>query len=58
MTTPSARSILGTLAIVFLVLGGVRAFREGQVGPAARAWLLIGAIFGIVSVVSWLSTHA
>jgi len=50
-----ARDILGLLAVVFLVLGGLRAIREGQVGPAARTWLMIGMIFGAVSAWTWLS---
>jgi len=53
-----ARYILGGLAVVFLVLGVTRSVREGQIGPAARAWLLIGVIFATVSVWSWLSATA
>jgi hypothetical protein len=48
----AARYVLGTLAILFLVLGGIRIARERRVGPAARTWLLIGLIFGAVSL--WL----
>jgi hypothetical protein len=51
----AASDILGLLAVVFLVLGGLRALREGQVGPAARTWLMIGMIFGAVSAWTWLS---
>jgi hypothetical protein len=51
-----AHYIIGCLSVVFLVLGVTRAVREGQVGPAARTWLLIGVIFGAVSVWSWLTT--
>jgi hypothetical protein len=51
----AARDILGLLAVVFLVAGGLRAVREGRVGPAARTWLMIGVIFGTVSVWTWLS---
>ncbi len=51
----AANSILGCLAVVFLVLGGVRSARDGQVGPAARTWLMIGVIFGVVSVWLWLT---
>lgn len=52
-----ARYILGCLSVVFLVLGSVRSLRDGRVGPAARTWLLIGAIFAIVSVGSWWLTR-
>jgi hypothetical protein len=51
----AARDILGLLAVVFLVLGGLRAVSEGRVGPAARTWLMIGVIFGAVSAWTWLS---
>ena len=51
-----AKSILGCLAVIFLVLGGLRSARDGQVGPAARTWLMIGVIFGVVSVWIWLTT--
>ena len=49
-----AQYILGSLAVVFLVLGVLRSAREGKVGPAARAWLMIGVIFSVVSVWLWL----
>lgn len=51
----AAHYILGLLAVVFLILGGLRSVREGQVGPAARTWLMIGVIFGVVSVWTWLT---
>ena len=51
----AAHQILGLLAGVFLVLGGLRSLREGQVGPAARTWLMIGVIFGAVTVWTWLT---
>jgi drug/metabolite transporter (DMT)-like permease len=51
----AAGDILGLLAVVFLVLGGLRAVREGRVGPAARTWLMIGVIFGVVSAWTWLT---
>lgn len=50
-----AHYILGLLAVVFLVLGSLRSVRDGQVGPAARTWLMIGVIFGVVTVWTWLS---
>jgi hypothetical protein len=51
----AAHYVLGCLAVVFLVLGGLRSFRDRKVGPAARTWLLIGVIFAIVSAWIWLS---
>jgi hypothetical protein len=51
-----ARYILGSLAVVFLVLGGLRSALEGKIGPAARTWLMIGVIFGVVSAWIWLSS--
>ena len=51
-----ARYILGCLAGVFLVLGGVRVVREGgRIDPAARTWLLIALIFSVVSAWLWVS---
>ena len=51
-----ARYILGCLALLFLVLGGVRVLREGcRIDPAARTWLLIALIFSAVSVWLWVS---
>jgi hypothetical protein len=51
----TAQYVLGCLAVVFLVLGGLKSLREGNVGPAARTWLMIGVIFGVVSAWIWLS---
>jgi hypothetical protein len=51
----AAHYILGCLSVVFLVLGIGRTIRDGHVGPAARTWLLIGVIFGTVTVWTWLS---
>ncbi len=43
--------ILGSVALVFLVLGVVRAIRrESQI--QARTWLLVGTVFAAVS--GWL----
>jgi hypothetical protein len=50
------RYVLAPLAGVFLLLGAWRVLREGgRLDPAARTWLLIGAIFGTVSLWLWLS---
>jgi hypothetical protein len=53
----AAQYILGCLAVVFLVLGSLRSAREGKVGPAARAWLMIGVMFAVVSAWIWLSAR-
>jgi hypothetical protein len=46
--------ILGCLGVVFTVLGAVRLLRERGRRPAARTWLLIGAIFLVASLWSSL----
>jgi hypothetical protein len=51
----AAQYILGPLAVVFLILGGLRWARDGSVGPAARTWLTIGVIFGVVCVATLLA---
>jgi DMSO reductase anchor subunit len=43
-----AKYILAALAVVFLIAAAVR----GPGSPQGRIWLLIAAIFGVVSV--WL----
>ena len=48
----AAKYILGSLAIAFIVAGGLRAWRVGARHPQSRTWLLIGVIFGLVS--AWL----
>jgi len=53
----AANYILGCLAVVFLALGGLRSAHDGKVGPAARTWLMIGVIFGVVSAWVWLSAR-
>jgi hypothetical protein len=53
----AAQYIFGCLAVVFLVLASLRSAREGKVGPAARTWLMIGVIFGVVSAWLWLSAR-
>ena len=47
----AAKYILASLALVFLCAGGLGITRARHAGQA-RAWLLIGAIFGTVS--AWL----
>jgi len=44
----ATKYILATLALVFLTTAAIR----GPRGPQARTWLLVSAIFGVVSL--WL----
>jgi hypothetical protein len=42
--------IIGALAVVFLGAATARILRDhGKIGPAARTWLLVAAIFGAVA---------
>lgn len=51
MTT---KYILGGLGLVFLIAAIVRLARDGgKIGPAAKTWLIIGAIFTAVAAWSW-----
>jgi hypothetical protein len=45
--------IFAVLGPAFLLLGVWRWVGTGQVGPQARTWLLIGAIFSAVAL--WLA---
>ena len=45
--------LFAILSVLFLVAGALRLVRDrGRGHPRSRAWLLIGAIFGVVS--AWL----
>jgi hypothetical protein len=49
----AAKYILAALSVVFLALAAMRlvgARTGGPAHPQARAWLLIGGIFAVVSV--------
>lgn len=48
----AAKYVLAVVGAVFLVMGVLRARRLGTFHPQARTWLLIAAIFGIIS--AWL----
>lgn len=49
-----ARIILAVASAIFLVAGAVRVARDhGRFGPAARTWLMVGAIFGVVAAFLW-----
>ena len=48
----AAKYILAVGGVAFLVMGVLRATRLGASHPQARTWMLIGAIFGLVS--AWL----
>lgn len=50
------KAIFPTLAVVFLLLAIFKMAREGgKLGPAARTWLIIAAIFGAVGAYLWTS---
>lgn len=50
----SARGILAVLSVVFLGLALARiAGGRSAMDPAIRTWLIVGAIFGIVSTWLW-----
>jgi hypothetical protein len=48
----AAKYVLAVVGAAFLVMGVLRATSLGASHPQARTWLLIGGIFGAVSV--WL----
>lgn len=48
----AAKYILAVVGAAFLVTGLARAGRLGASHPQVRTWLLVGAIFGLVS--AWL----
>ncbi len=48
----SAPYIIAAVGALFLVMGSVRAASVGASHPQARTWLLVGAIFVLVS--AWL----
>ncbi len=48
----AAKYILAVVGVAFLAMGLLRATRLGASHPQARTWMLIGAIFGLVS--AWL----
>jgi len=52
----AADRIIGSLALVFLILAVSRIARDGgRLGPAARTWLLIAVIFAAVTLWGWLA---
>lgn len=52
----AAKYIVAVLALVFLALGFGRLARDGgRIAPASRTWLLVGAIFALVSAWLWMS---
>jgi DMSO reductase anchor subunit len=51
-----AKNILAVLAVAFLIAAAARLVRDGgRAHPQSRTWLLIAAIFGVVSI--WLFTR-
>jgi len=51
----SAKYILAALAVAFLLAGACRRLTRGP-NPQSRTWLLIGAIFAVVSTWLFFST--
>jgi hypothetical protein len=52
----SAPIVIAVLAVLFLSLGVARAVRNGSLShPRTRTWLLVGAIFGVMSAYSYFS---
>jgi DMSO reductase anchor subunit len=47
-----AAYILAGVAVVFLAAAGLRLAKGGAPAPQVRTWLLVAAIFGLVSL--WL----
>jgi hypothetical protein len=45
-----ARHILLVVGLIFLLFATLRISKERRVGPAARAWLVVGVIFLVVSL--------
>ena len=55
MENLSAPLVIGILAVAFLVMGLVSAARAGGIShPRTRTWLLVGAIFAVMSVYSFV----
>jgi hypothetical protein len=51
----SAPIIIGVLAVLFVTMGIVRAVGEGSIShPRTRTWLLVGAIFSVMSAYAFL----
>ena len=48
----AAKYILALLSVGFLIAAARRLARDGQLQPQSRTWLLIAAIFALVS--GWL----
>jgi NO-binding membrane sensor protein with MHYT domain len=49
----ATKYILALLSVAFLVAGALRLSRDaGRLHPQSRTWLLVGAIFAVVSI--WL----
>ncbi len=53
-----AMRILGCLSLLFLGLATWRSLRERTVGPATRTWFLIGSIFAVVTLATWLAQRS
>jgi len=52
-----SKFIFAALAVIFLTLAAARIASDGgRVAIASRTWLLIGAVFGVVSLGLFLMT--
>ena len=50
----NAAYILGALSLIFLALAVARVIKGGRAShPRTRAWLIVGVVFGLVSL--WLT---
>jgi hypothetical protein len=52
-----APTVLGALGALFLALAAWRTVRGGGVGPQARAWWIVGIVFGLVAAWHWASAQ-
>jgi hypothetical protein len=48
----ATKYLLALLSVAFLIAGALRLSRDGKLHPQSRTWLLVGAIFALVS--TWL----
>jgi hypothetical protein len=50
-----APTLLAALSVLFLALAAWRTVRSGGIGPQARAWWIVGVVFGLVAAWLWAS---
>ena len=55
----AAKYILVLASAIFLLLAIARIVKDGMhIGPASRTWLIVGCIFGLVSLWLWIGGRA